>query len=97
MTNNEDSNNSPFAFCKVNIRTERNITGYLQADRNCNVQFYHAEQSSALSTFGWIDINVDNERSNEKRRHKIYTIVKLRRRSGKDRQRIAPKAKGLKA
>ena len=50
MANNEDSNNSPFAFCKVNIRTERNITGYLQADRNCNVQFYHAEQSSALST-----------------------------------------------
>ena len=50
MADNEDSNNSPFAFCKVNIRTERNITGYLQADRNCNVQFYHAEQSSALST-----------------------------------------------
>ena len=43
MANNEDSNNYPFVFCKVNIRTERNITGYLQADRNCNVQFYHAE------------------------------------------------------
>ena len=52
MADNEDSNNSPFAFCKVKIRTERNITGYLQADRNCNVQFYHAEQSSLINIVG---------------------------------------------
>ena len=68
----------------MNIRTERNITGYLQADRNCNVQFYHAELGlinivggGGTNTFGWIDIIVDNERSNKERRLKISTIFYL--------------------